>query len=38
MTAFCEGGTGPGSGRNSEGNELLGDLGYAAWRAIAAPP
>jgi hypothetical protein len=38
MTAFCEGGTGPGSGRNSEGNELLGKLGYAAWRAIAAPP
>jgi beta-lactamase class A len=36
LAAFCEGGTGPGSGRNSEGNALLGDLGYAAWRALAA--
>lgn len=37
MAAFCEGGTGPGSGRESEGNALLGELGYAAWRELAAP-
>jgi hypothetical protein len=36
LAAFCEGGTGPGSGRSAEGNALLGDLGYAAWRALAA--
>jgi beta-lactamase class A len=36
MSAFCEGGSGPGTGRDSEGNHLLGDLGYAAWRALAA--
>ncbi len=36
MAAFCEGGTGPGTGRESEGNVLVGDLGYAAWRALAA--
>ncbi len=36
MAAFCEGGTGPRSGRNSEGNELLGNLGYAAWKELAA--
>jgi beta-lactamase class A len=36
LAAFCEGGTGPGSGRNSEGNRLLGALGLAAWRQLAA--
>ena len=37
MSAFCEGGTGAGgTGRESEGNVLLGNLGYAAWRALAA--
>ncbi|MEO8458228.1 MAG: serine hydrolase [Chloroflexota bacterium] len=36
LAAFCEGGTGPGSGRNSEGNRLLGALGLAAWRELAA--
>ncbi len=35
MAAFCEGGTGPGTGRNSEGNLLLGRLGKAAWDALA---
>jgi beta-lactamase class A len=37
MSAFCEGGTGPGTGRESEGNRLLGDLGYAAWKELTAP-
>jgi beta-lactamase class A len=37
LAAFCEGGTGPGSGRAAEGNTLLGDLGYAAWRGILHP-
>jgi len=37
MAAFCEGGTGPGTGRKSEGNLLLGKLGRAAWAALAAP-
>jgi beta-lactamase class A len=36
MSAFCEGGTGPGTGRSSEGNVILGELGFAAWRALAA--
>ena len=36
MSAFCEGGTGPGSGRASEGNRTLGLLGKAAWDAISA--
>jgi beta-lactamase class A len=36
MSVFCEGGTGPGTGRESEGNRLNGELGYAAWRALAA--
>ena len=37
MSAFCEGGTGAGgTGREAEGNVLLGNLGYAAWRALAA--
>lgn len=38
MAAFCEGGAGAGAGRSAEGNLLLGDLGYAAWQALAAPP
>lgn len=37
MAAFCEGGTGPGTGRSSEGNQVLGRLGHAAWQALAAP-
>lgn len=37
LAAFCEGGTGPGSGRIAEGNRILGELGYAAWRELAAP-
>ena len=37
MAVFCEGGTGPGTGRESEGNILLGRLGLAAWSALAAP-
>ena len=36
MSAFCEGGTGPGSGRQSEGNRTLAALGGAAWSALAA--
>ena len=36
MSAFCEGGTGEGTGRESEGNRVIGDLGNAAWLAIAA--
>lgn len=36
MAVFCEGGmAGGGTGREAEGNVLLGDLGYAAWRALA---
>ena len=35
MSVFCEGGTGPGSERESEGNRLNGKLGYAAWQALA---
>jgi len=37
LSAFCEGGTGPGTGRDSEGNSLLSELGYAAWKGLAAP-
>jgi len=37
MSVFCEGGTKGGTGRNSEGNVLNGELGCAAWRAIAEP-
>jgi beta-lactamase class A len=37
LSAFCEGGTAPGSGRSAEGNRVLGELGYAAWRALASP-
>lgn len=36
MSAFCEGGTGPGTGRESEGNRTLALLGKAAWDALAA--
>ncbi len=36
MSAFCEGGTGPGTGRESEGNRTIADLGKAAWDALAA--
>jgi beta-lactamase class A len=36
MSVFCEGGTGPGTGRESEGNRVIGELGYAAWQALAA--
>jgi beta-lactamase class A len=35
MSVFCEGGTGPGTGRESEGNRVNGELGYTAWRAVA---
>lgn len=35
MAAFCEGGTGPGTGRAAEGNVTLGRLGKAAWDALA---
>lgn len=35
MAAFCEGGTGPGTGRESEGNVTVGRLGKAAWDALA---
>ena len=37
ISAFCEGGDGSGAGRVAEGNQTLGKLGYAAWRALAAP-
>jgi beta-lactamase class A len=36
MAAFCEGGTAPGTGRNSEGNVTLGRLGKTAWDALSA--
>ncbi len=36
MSSFCEGGTLPGTGRSSEGNRALADLGKAAWDALAA--
>jgi beta-lactamase class A len=36
ISAFCEGGTAPGTGREAEGNRVIGELGYAAWRALAA--
>jgi beta-lactamase class A len=36
MAAFCEGGSGPGTGRESEGNVTLGRLGHAAWQELAA--
>jgi beta-lactamase class A len=36
MAAFCEGGTGPGTGRESEGNVTIGRLGKAAWDALCS--
>jgi len=36
MSAFCEGGDAPGSGRVAEGNRTLGRLGKAAWDALSA--
>jgi beta-lactamase class A len=36
MSVFCEGGLAGGTASNAEGNELLGKLGLAAWRALAA--
>jgi hypothetical protein len=36
MAVFCEGGIRGGTGRQAEGNDLLGKLGDAAWRALAA--
>jgi hypothetical protein len=36
MSSFCEGGTGPGTGRESEGNRTAGLLGKAAWDALAS--
>lgn len=36
MSAFCEGGDSRTTGRESEGNETLGKLGYAAWQSLAA--
>lgn len=35
MAAFCEGGTGPGTGRGAEGNHTVGRLGKLAWDALA---
>lgn len=35
LSAFCEGGSGPGTGRVSEGNVTLGRLGKAAWDALS---
>ncbi len=35
MSAFCEAGTSPGTGRGSEGNVTLGRLGKTAWDALA---
>lgn len=36
MAAFCEGGSGAGTGREAEGNVTVGRLGKAAWDALAA--
>ncbi len=36
MSVFCEAGTGPGTGRESEGNVVIGRLGKAAWDALAS--
>lgn len=36
MSVFCEGGHAEGSGRNAAANVVIGDMGYAAWRALAA--
>jgi beta-lactamase class A len=37
LAVFCEGGTGEGTGREAEGNRTNGELGYAAWKELAAP-
>jgi hypothetical protein len=37
MSVFCEGGLQGGTGRNSEGNVINGELGFAAWKALAEP-
>jgi beta-lactamase class A len=36
MTTFCEQGTAPGSGNVAEGNIINGELGLAAWQALAS--
>jgi beta-lactamase class A len=36
MSVFCEGGTGPGTGRGSEGNVVIGRMGKIAWDELAA--
>ncbi|MGB2694044.1 MAG: serine hydrolase [Dehalococcoidia bacterium] len=37
MAAFCEGGTaGGGTGREAEGNVLIGELGHTAWQRLLA--
>lgn len=36
MSVFCEGGDGGGTGRSSDANVLIGEMGFAAWRALAA--
>jgi beta-lactamase class A len=38
MSVFTEGGRSEGTGRNSAANVLVGDLGYTAWKALAAGP
>lgn len=37
MSVFCEGGA-EGGGRNSSANIVIGDMGYAAWQALACAP
>jgi beta-lactamase class A len=37
LSVFCEGGTSAGTGRNADANHLIGDIGFAAWKALAAP-
>lgn len=37
ISVFCEGGTSSGTGRNADANVVIGDIGYAAWKALAAP-
>lgn len=38
MSVFTEGGRSEGTGRNSAANVLVGDLGFAAWKSLAAGP
>lgn len=35
MSMFCEKGKGPGTGNDTEGNRINGELGLAAWKALA---